>query len=157
MTAISKNGRENCILSYLSVKHRASYLKAKEEYKLCKSFIKYCESLTMAGNINIDFEHICLCFMFKILLNSGKYEFRNNNSELVEIIKNAKDKAGVIVNSDKTIKNGFTNLFDIHFEDNLKKLEDLSETLASKQLSIYFSKEVKGKTMDFIENKYIKE
>ena len=76
-------------------------LKAKEEYKLCKSFIKYCESLTMAGNINIDFEHICLCFMFKILLNSGKYEFRNNNSELVEIIKNAKDKAGVIVNSDK--------------------------------------------------------
>jgi hypothetical protein len=27
----------------------------------------------------------------------------------------------IIVNSDKTIKNGFTNLFDIHFEDNLKK------------------------------------
>jgi hypothetical protein len=73
--------------------------KAKEEYKLCKSFINYCDSLTSRGNINIDFEHICLCFMFKILLSSGNYDFCDNNKELVEIIqKNDKD---VIVNSDK--------------------------------------------------------
>jgi hypothetical protein len=73
--------------------------KAKEEYKLCKSFINYCESLTSRGNINIDFEHICLCFMFKILLNSGNYDFCENNKELVEIIK--KNDEDVIVNSDK--------------------------------------------------------
>lgn len=75
--------------------------KAKEEYKLCKLFINYCASLTTRGNINIDFEHICLCFMYKILLNSGNYEFRSNNKELVEIIKTTDDAGRVIINSDK--------------------------------------------------------
>lgn len=75
--------------------------KEKNEYKLCKTFINYCFSLTSKGNINIDFEHICLCFMYKILLNSGNYDFRNNNRELVEIIKNDKENEDVIINSDK--------------------------------------------------------
>lgn len=75
--------------------------KEKEEYKLCKAFINYCLALTSKGNINIDFEHICLCFMFKILLNSGNYKFQNNNKELVEIIKNNKGTHDMIINSDK--------------------------------------------------------
>lgn len=107
--------------------------RAKEEYNLCKLFINYCLSLTSRGNINIDFEHICLCFMFKILLNSGKYNVLDNNKELVKMIK--KNNPGdVIINSDKInpinpnvfynkmlstcelIDNGHLKPTDIHFK-----------------------------------------
>lgn len=74
--------------------------KDSEEYKLCKLFILFCESLTNRGNKHINFEHICLCFMFKILLNSRNYDIINNNNKLLEIIQKNKEH-DVIINSDK--------------------------------------------------------